>query len=175
MNTFFSYDINYVCKEKDDCARSFAEKKIMEMTQRVFNISNIYSDLQQILYQKAFLSEDLACFDTNEAIRQCAVSGMISSCQIVDDLVKNKLHRRSCQRSTQESANVHVYDAGSFAMMTVKCNRMLCNGPLTIEAVKKVLNHYNITDIHGRLSGKSSQVLLQYYLFVLALFLSFYF
>ena len=30
----FSYDINYVCDDKDDCARIFAKKKIFEMTQK---------------------------------------------------------------------------------------------------------------------------------------------
>jgi len=175
MNKFFSYEINHVCKDKDDCARLFAEKKIIEMTQRVINISNLYSDLQRILYRKSILSEGLACFETNEAVRQCTVSGIIGSCQIIDDLVKYKLHRRSCQRSIQESASVNIYDSGSFAMMTVKCNRMLCNGPLTIEAVKKVLNRYNITDINGRLPGNTSRMSLIRYLFILALFLSFQF
>lgn len=166
MNTFFSYDFNHVCKDRNDCARLFAEKKIFEMRQRLFNISNIYSDLQRILYKKSTVSEDLICFDTNEAVRQCAVPGIIGSCQIIDDLVKYKLHRRSCQRSTYESASINIYDSGNFAMMTVKCNRMLCNGPLTVEAVKKVLNHHNITDINGRLPGNSSRLSYLYLIFL---------
>ncbi len=174
INRFFSYDINHVCRDKDDCARYFAEEKIPEMTQRFFNISNIYSDLHRILYRKSTSSsQDLACFDTTDVIRQCAVSGMIGSCQIIDDLVKYKLHRRSCQRSTHESASVNIYDSGSFAMMTVKCNRMLCNGPLTVEAVKKILHRYNITDIHGRLPGTSSHISIKFDLLILTLFLSF--
>ncbi len=171
MNRFFSYDINHVCKDENDCARLFAEKKIIEMTQKILNISNIYFDLQRILYQKSILSNDLVCFDSNETIRQCAISGIIGSCQIIDDLIKRKLYRRSCQRSIQESASVNIYDSGNFAMITVKCNRMLCNGPLTIEAVKKVLNHYNITDSNGRLPGNSSRMSFMYYLFILTLFL----
>ncbi len=91
----------------------------------------------------------------------------------VDDLVKHKLHRRSCQRGTQESASVNIYASGSFAMMTVKCNQMLCNGPLIIDAVKKVLNRYNMTDINGRLPENSSHISLMCYSFILTLFLSF--
>ncbi len=169
MKTFFSYEINHVCKDQDDCGRIFAEKKIIEMTRRFFNISNIYIDLKRILHRESTSSNDLACFDMNEAVRQCAVSGFIGSCQIIDDLIKHKFHRRSCQRNTQESANVNIYDSGSFAMMTVKCNRMLCNGPLTTEAVKKVLKYYNITDMNGRLSGKCSRMSLRSYLFILTL------
>ena len=172
---FFSYEINRVCREQDDCARIFVEKKIIEMTQRWWKISNIYADLRGILHRESNSSTDLTCFDTNEVIRQCAVPGAFGSCQIIDDLVTHKLHRRSCQRSTQESASVNIYDAGSFAMMTVKCNRMLCNGPLTIEAVKKVLKHYNITDVDGRLPGNSSRMSFKFYLFILALFFSFRF
>ncbi|CAF1426846.1 unnamed protein product [Adineta steineri] len=174
-NTFFSYDINHSCKDEDDCARIFAEKTILEMTQRFMNISNIYFDLQRILNRKSNSSDDLVCFDANDSIRQCSVTGITGSCQIIDDLIKYKLHRRSCQRSTQQSSSINIYDSGNFAMMTVKCNRMLCNGPLTIEAVKKVLYRYNITDIYGRLPSNSSYLSVKFYLILLTLFLSFYF
>jgi hypothetical protein len=52
----------------------------------------------------------------NDAARQCAGSEIIGS----------------CQHSRQESANVNIYNFGSFSMMTVECN-----GPLAIEAVEK--------------------------------------
>lgn len=158
-NNFFSYEINHVCTDKDDCTRLFVENKIIQMTtQRLFNITNIYSDIRRILYQNSIQSNDLICFDTNEAVRQCAITGIVGSCQIIDDLLKYKLYRRSCQRSIETSASVSIYDSGSFAMMTVKCNRMLCNGPLTIEAIKRVLNYHNITDITGRLPGNTSRI-----------------
>ncbi|CAF1304273.1 unnamed protein product [Rotaria sp. Silwood1] len=174
MNTFFSYDINHVCKDKDDCARYYAEKKINEMTQRSFNISNIYNDLERILYRnKSFNDHDLLCFDSNEDIRQCTIARMIGSCQIIDDLIKYKTHRRICQRHSQESASVNIYDSNSFALMTIKCNRMLCNGPLTIQAVKNVLNHHHITNIHGRLSANSSRISIKYYLFIFLFFVIF--
>jgi hypothetical protein len=172
-NKFFSYDIYHMCKETDYCARIFAEQKIPEMTKRSYNISNIYSHLQRLLYHKSALSENLACFDINEAVRQCTVPGTSGSCQIIDDLIKHKIHKRLCLHSAQESASVNIYDSGSFATMNVKCNRMLCNGPLTIAAVKKVLRRHNITDINGRLVGSSSQILLTRYLFILMAFLSF--
>ncbi|CAF1101365.1 unnamed protein product [Adineta ricciae] len=149
---FFSYDIDHTCADTDDCARQFIEMKVLEMRQRPYNLST--------------------CFDTNDAVRQCAVSGMIGACQIIDDLIKYKLHRRSCQRSHHESASVNIYDSGTFAMMTVKCNRMLCNGPLTIEAVKKVLHKHNITTVSGRLPGASSHMSLKFYFVLLMLFFS---
>ncbi len=39
--------------------------------------------LKRILYRKAISSEDLLYFDTNGAVRQCAVSGTIGSCQML--------------------------------------------------------------------------------------------
>lgn len=171
---FFSYDINFVCKDEDNCAEKYAQKKVIEMlTQRTYNLTRIYGDLEKILKRQNFSSNDLACFDTNEAIRQCAISNLIGSCQIIDDLVKRKLYRRSCQRSSYDSASVNIYDSDSLAVMTVKCNRMLCNGPLTIEAVKKVLKYYNITDINGRLPDKCSSMssLSVFFLFGIVLFL----
>ena len=164
---FFSYEIHHLCKESDDCARLFAEQKIRQMVKRSYNISRIYSDLQRILNDKLALSKNLACFDMNEAVRQCTIPGMSGSCQIIDDLIKHKFYRRLCLDSAQQSASVNIYDSGSFAMMTVKCNRMLCNGPLTITEVKKILAHHNITDDHGRIPGRSTQILLNSYLFIL--------
>ncbi|CAF2463277.1 unnamed protein product [Rotaria sp. Silwood2] len=173
VNKFFSYDIHHICKETDDCARIFAIQTIIQMTKRLYNITKIYSDLHRLLHEKSSLSTNLACFDINEAVRQCTVPGMSGSCQIVDDLIKHKFHRRLCLHSNQQSASVNIFDSGSFAVMTVRCNRMLCNGPLTIAAVKKVLQYHNITDVHGRLPGSSSRVPFPHYLFILTTFLSF--
>jgi hypothetical protein len=171
---FFSYDIHHVCKESDDCARLFAEQKILQMIKRSYNISSIYSDLQRILNDKSALSKNLACFDMNDVVRQCTIPGMSGSCQIIDDLIKHKFYRRLCLQSAHQSASVNIYDSGSFAVMTVKCNRMLCNGPLTITAVKKILTYHNITDVHGRILGRSARILLNSYLFILmVIFLSF--
>ncbi|CAF1036280.1 unnamed protein product [Adineta steineri] len=172
-NNFFSYDIHHVCKETDNCARNFAEQKIIQMTQRSYNVSSIYFDLQRLLHDKFASSENLACFDINDDVHQCTVPGMSGSCQIIDDLIKHKFYRRLCLYNTRESASIHIYDSGNFAMMTIKCNRMLCNGPLTIAAVRKVLQHHNITDINGRLTGNSLQIYLTHYLFILMVFLSF--
>ncbi len=165
-NQFFSYDIHHVCKEHDDCARVFAEQKILQTIKRSYNISRIYSDLRRILYEKSALSKNLACFDMNDAVRQCTIPGMSGSCQIVDDLIKHKFYRRLCLHSAQQSASVNIYDSGGFAIVTVKCNRMLCNGPLTIAAVKKILKYHNITDVHGRIPGSGVQIRLNSYLFI---------
>ena len=169
---FFSYDIDHVCKDTDDCARFYAEQRINQLIQRSYNVSNIYVDLQRILYEKSTLSKNLACFDMNDAVRQCAIPGMPGSCQIIDDLIKHKFHRRLCVHSAHQLASVNIYDSGSFALMTVKCNRMLCNGPLTIAAVKKILTRHNITDEHGRIPGSHGQILLTSYLFIFMTFVS---
>lgn len=171
-NNFFSYEIQHICKETDDCAQNFAQEQINEMTKRSYNLHNIYSDLRRLLHQKSTLSTNLACFDINDGVRQCTVPGMPGSCHIVDDLIKHKFHKRLCLHSTQESTSVNIFDSGSSAMMTVRCNRMLCNGPLTMAAVKKILEHHNITDINGRLPGSSSRMLYTRYLLILTVFLS---
>ena len=61
-NPFFSYDIFYECKETDDCARSFAEEKILQMTKRFYNISKIFADLRRVLYTKSALSQKFSLF-----------------------------------------------------------------------------------------------------------------
>lgn len=171
-NKFFSYNIDHVCKETNDCAHLFAERQIHQVIQRAYNIPKIFADLQRILYEKSALSKHLACFDMNDAVRQCTIPGMPGSCQIIDDLVKHRIHRRLCQHSAQQSASVNIYDSGSFAMMTVTCNRMFCNGPLTIAAVKKILTRHNITDAHSRIPGSNAQILSTSYLCILMTFFS---
>lgn len=171
---FFSYDIYHHCKETDDCAVEFAKKKIVEMTSRFYNTSKLYYDLGRILRRPTSLSQNLACFDMNDVVRQCTVPGMSGSCQIVDDLIKRKFHRRLCLHTLYESASVNIYDSDSFSMMTIKCTHMLCNGPITVAAVKKILNKHNLTDIHGRLPGTSAQILINRYLFLLAICLVFW-
>ena len=158
---FFSYEIEHECQETDDCARHFANKTIRQMTQRLFNTSRVYSDLQRVLdeQQQAAPSKDLACFDMSDAVRQCAVYGLPGSCRMVSDLIKHKFHRRSCLPGTHGSASLNIYDTSSFAMITITCNRLLCNGPITMAAVMRVLWHHRITDANGRLSTGSTHFL----------------
>lgn len=165
-SAFFSYDVQYVCKDADDCARRFTEEKVNVMIQRSFNLSSIYRHLERLLYQRDGPSENLACFDMNDAVRQCTVPGISGYCEMVDDLVKYKVHRRLCRHGSQPSIGVNIYDSGHFAMITVKCNRMLCNGPLTIAAVKRLLRNHNITDMNGRLATDSSSNRLPFYVFM---------
>ena len=155
-NAFFSNAIQYACKDADDCALRFAEKKINDMIHRSFNLPSIYRHLERLLCQNDGPSDNLACFDMNEAVRQCTVSGISGYCQMVDDLLKYKVHQRLCRHSSQQSTGVNIYDSGHFAAITVKCSRMLCNGPLTIAAVKRLLRNHNITDTNGRLTADSS-------------------
>ena len=154
---FLSYEIEHECRETDDCARRFANKTIRQLTQRLFNTSSVYSDLRRVLdQQQTSPPEDLVCFDMSDAVRQCAVFGLPGSCRMVHDLIKHKFHRRSCLTGAHGSASLNIYDTGSFAMITVTCNRFLCNGPLTIAAVIHVLRHHRITDANGRLSTGST-------------------
>ncbi|UJR36961.1 hypothetical protein I4U23_029669 [Adineta vaga] len=172
-NSSFSYDIRHVCKKFDNCARHFAERKILEMMKRFYNISIMYSDLQLLLLDQSILSENLACFDMNDDIQQCTIPGLSGSCQIINDLIKHKFYRPLCLYNSRVSASVNIYDSKNFAMLTVKCNRMFCNGPVMVAAVKQVLQRHQIIDVNGRLTGNSLQIHLTHYLFLLMVFLSF--
>jgi hypothetical protein len=155
---FFVYDINYICKDADDCTQRFIEKNIIDIMKYSRNFSLLYVDLRRVLYRPAIHSHDLACFDTNEVIRQCSTYSIPGSCQIIYDLVKHKYHRRTCQRTyNRTSTSINIYDTTSSSIMTIACNRMLCNGPLTILAVKNILYRYRITDSHGRLLRNTSK------------------
>jgi hypothetical protein len=47
-----------------------------------------------------------------------------------------------------------MFDLGNYASFSIKCNRSLCNGPVTSQAVKEIVFKYNITKtIEGRLNN----------------------
>ena len=72
--------------------------------------------------RNSYIPRDLFCFGVNKAIRQCTVSETIGLCQIIDDRIVAELCQRSCQRTTQGSASVNIYDSDSVTMMTMKYN-----------------------------------------------------
>ena len=170
---FFSYNIEYKCREADHCTSIFVRKIIPKMIQHSFNLTAIFVRLKKLLYDKQFLNNHLACFTMQEEIRQCSIPGTIGHCQMVDDLIKSKLYRSNCERGVRPSASVNIYDSGHFAVITIKCNRMLCNGPLTITAVKKLLRYHNITNEHDRLSAGNLSKWLSSTVFILTVFLLF--
>lgn len=165
---FFSHSIQQTCRNKDFCHVDLVHEILSRLVQRSFNTTMIFSSLKRILYQPYINNSNLACFDMNNDVRQCSIPGMIGYCQMVDDLIKSKLHKSSCKQNDRLSASVNIYDSGYFALITINCNRMLCNGPLTIDAVKRILRYHNITNYDDRLSlGNRIQLSTLLFLFLI--------
>ncbi|CAF1660436.1 unnamed protein product [Adineta ricciae] len=94
---------------------------------------------------------DLSCFDSDENIRQCGLVSRPGICQAAQRLRRNSRTKRGCNNQLYTNGkSVTAYDFGSFE---IRCNRSLCDGPLTFQAVKDVMFKYNITKtVDGQLS-----------------------
>lgn len=157
-STGFNYIINYECKHKDDCALEFARNKMPDILRRlaIINYDDMRTQLFPLLISNSSIEDiDLACFDSNENVRQCAIGKKLAVCQATHQLTGQKKPVRSCNHEPfhiQKSVNIVDFDG--FASFEIKCNRSLCNGPMTLQAVKEIMFNHSITKtIEGRLNN----------------------
>jgi hypothetical protein len=157
-NTLF-YSSNHECKNKDDCAREFAINNAPEiLRQPIIDYKSIAAELKPLLLAAPSAENtDLVCFDSNENIRQCSISTIYGECKSSDYLTEKKKIIRSCDNEKYGLKKyVSIYDSGSFSTFDFQCNRSLCNGHMTMEAVKNIMFKYNVTKtMEGRLKNNS--------------------
>ena len=102
----------------------------------------------------------------NNYIQQCSILDPSASCHIIDDLIRRRFCRRLCLYNQRISASINIYYSNNFIIMIVKRNWMFYNGPVTIAALKQVLQHHRIIDANSRLTGNNLQIHLSRYLFL---------
>ena len=175
-----SYYASYQCKNKDDCARDLMKNKTLDFVKRLpFNYRAIQSDLLPLLTSNFSIgNDDVACFDSKENVRQCGIANKPGACVASQQLRGRKKTSHSCNNEQSEyfgnEQSVNIFDYGSFAMFDIKCNRSLCNGPMTLQAVKEIMFKYNITKtIDGRLNNGSRLSLSFTFLLSIIIFLLF--
>jgi hypothetical protein len=156
----YSYSIDHRCNNKDDCGREFAMNKIPSILNRpAIDLEALKNELSPLLSSNLSLAvADLLCFDSNQNVRQCAVVSKPGVCESSDLISKRTKTTRSCNRDSIEifgaEPYIGMFDMGSYVSFSIKCNRSLCNGPMTSQAVKEILFKYNITKtLDGRLNN----------------------
>ncbi|CAF0759623.1 unnamed protein product [Adineta steineri] len=172
----FYYSISHHCSHKDDCAIEFANNNIPNIFRRLdFNYRDMHRELVPLLSTNVSIdTTDLPCFDSNERVRQCGIVTKPGLCEATQQLTGRQKTNRTCNyESYRGEKSVSIYDFGSFASFSITCNRSLCNGPVTQQAVKEIMFKYNITKtIDGRLNNGlrlslSSTILLSIIIFLL--------
>ena len=152
-----SYSVTRYCKKRDDCARELARQSMLEIIQRpLIDPQSIGKELYPLLSSNSSNSNvDLLCFDQNENVRQCGIASQPGACEISHQLVGKKSIVRSCNNKLfTQSQSVIVMDSGKLARFSIDCNRSLCNGAVTLQAVKEIFFKYNLTKtIEGRLNN----------------------
>jgi hypothetical protein len=152
-----SYSLDYECKDKDNCAKEFARNKASDILKRPkINYRAIHTELMPLLSSLPSTGNvDLQCFNSNENVRQCAIATKRGVCEASHQLIEKKATTRSCDNELKGSEKyVSMYDSGKYAVFSIKCNRSLCNGPMTMQAVKEIMFKYNVTKtMEGRLNS----------------------
>ena len=143
-SNYLSYTAIYACSDHDNCAIDFTTKKVLDLSNRMFNVGSVTNQLATLLLEQRQPSDPaLCCYDSE----QC-VSGL---CKVDIDTKTNKVNERTCVRDG--TVRVHVFDGGSLPSLSVECNRTRCNSPENVNAVKEILFRHNLTDANGRING----------------------
>ncbi len=101
----------------DDCARVFAEKKMIEMKEKAYNVSEILNDFDTLL-SHTDTSKELTCYDGNRTTDLCSSPDKL--CYLEHDQIGNKTNRLSCpQIVINPTVNVIVNDQGDSAGLYV--------------------------------------------------------
>jgi hypothetical protein len=176
-----SYSVAHSCKNTDDCAREFGRLNGADIVGRPrIDLVSLAASLEPLLAADSVSSTvnpDLACFENEQDVRQCAISGVRGVCELSDDLIRKKTKRQCDQELVGSDRFVSAHEFGNAAYFSFKCNRPLCNGHLTTQAVKEAFFKHNITKtIEGRMNAAatvSSPLLLNYMSFAFLLSLLF--
>jgi hypothetical protein len=144
---YFSYTIEYGCKNKDDCARDLVRDGLMDILERQFPISNIKDELLPLISSSALPPNNshLLCYVSNEQIRQCGTSSKPGSCFISHHILGNTMNRTCSGGIMSDTIAVSMYQSSNHITFNIYCNRTLCNENSTLQAVKNLLFNHNVT------------------------------
>jgi hypothetical protein len=150
-SSFFSYDIERACQNKDDCARDLITNVAVEMFPRQYNYSAIMNEVRPLISGPPLTPEkpNLNCYDSN----QCGTSTKPGACVIEDTILKKEISIRCDNQSIFGDVYISIYHSDrNFATFGVHCNRSVCNSPSTLQSAKELMFKYNITaTLDGRL------------------------
>jgi len=150
LNTtqYFSYHIEHGCDNFDDCAGVFAEKKMIEMKEKTYNVSYILDDFDNLL-SSTDTSKGFTFYDRNRITDNCSSPDKL--CYLRHNQINDGTDAVGCPRGFGISpVNVAVHDQGYSVELSFHCSRRLCNTIETMNKVKNILFKYNITDKNGR-------------------------
>jgi len=152
--SYFSYQISYGCKNKDDCARDLARNAAIEILQKQYNFGGIMNELRPLILSPPLPSNNsvLTCYDSKENVSQCGTLAKRGSCVISHEIEKNAINRSCVSEMIVYEIPVSISQLSNSATFTVHCNRSLCNVNSILQAVKDLMFKYNVTTtLDGRL------------------------
>jgi hypothetical protein len=165
--TYFSYTIVYECNNQDDCARQFAQKKIIEMINHSFDIDDVTNDIMSLLPDTG-TNTTVVCYDSEKNVDQCSNVTHRYLCQISDVITSKKISQSCTYKQSSSVFSVNMQDLRYYAKFDFDCSRSLCNNVSMLQTVKQIMFKHNIIKtIDGRLSdewefNKSLQLVTSY-------------
>jgi hypothetical protein len=153
---YLSHYVDIACKDKDDCARELAINMATEMSQRRYDFLRIMDELAPLILGPPLSSSnpELNCYDSNQKVHQCATLTKPGSCIVANKITNNQISSSCRTDSFEREISINMYQEKDDATFDIRCNRNLCNGRSTLQAVKQILYRHNITQTpDGRLNG----------------------
>ncbi|CAF1182085.1 unnamed protein product [Adineta steineri] len=143
-SSVLSYTAEYSCSDNDNCAIDFASKKVLDLSNRTYNIGSVTYQLSNLLLEHRPPSDpELRCYNNEECVK--------GVCQTLYNIRTSTMSGNGCLKNT--TAQVLVLDGSFDPSLTIVCNRTRCNSPETYNKVKEILFRHNLTDINGQLNG----------------------
>ena len=161
ITNLLSYTAMFACDNSDNCATDFAQKKVIDLSNRMIDARSVINQLRPLLSEQR--QSPLRCYDNEECTGICKI-------RIKTD--KNQLDQRKCAEI--EPPRVHVFDGGNLPNLDIECNRTKCNSFETADQVKQILYQQNLTDINGRINrGQKNSISILLLLFFIIFFIQF--
>jgi hypothetical protein len=153
----FSYDVQYACKNTDDCARDLIRKTTVDTLQRQINTSALEKELIPLIVSPfpAPNNSTLNCYNSKANISHCNTSEERGLCIIAHFIETDSVLRTTVCGKWAQSPFVSMDQSDISARFDVNCNRSLCNDNSTLQTVKELMFKYKVTATSdGRLVDK---------------------
>ncbi|CAF3784961.1 unnamed protein product [Adineta steineri] len=167
--SYLSYNVRYPCSKDANCALSYAQNRVNEMSDRAYNVTRIYDQLEPLIVNSS-KSDSIQCYNIKNAIVQCAPTEV---CNLDYDQRANKMRTRGCKYFSLPT--VMVYNSETYSSFEIVCNRSLCNDDVTLSKIKTIFADNRLTDANGRLIAAGTKTIASAVLLIFILISKFVF
>lgn len=177
-SSIFSYTIERICNNEDDCARNSITNLANTILQRQYNYSAIMNELEPLIVGPSLTPDDLylKCYDSNQTIQRCGTLSKPESCSIFNIMSESKTFIGCNYDWTISNAYIQIYQTDSnLSSFDIDCNQSLCNTYSIAQAAKQLMFKHRITVTPiGLLYNSISKLMISTVFIIMMIFIALY-